>query len=203
MRWHRGTVTAAALLIIGGCANPQTGTPVAKVMPTSSTAASDRSPASPPSSIGQRPVSRPRSLDLHGVEPCSLLRAAQPARFGVALTGNGLAGHSEVFPGSRDCHYSDIRANLTVGLTTVMNEGFESYVDTVDATVVAKEATGYRFAIVRPDRAGSCFAVVDVSEGQMLYLSLVSGFGEPTTSPETVCQTVSRITEAVVQVMVG
>jgi hypothetical protein len=137
---------------------------------------------------------------------CQVLKQVRPQDFGIDFDGDGLGGESDVFPGSKDCFADGIEANLGLTLTAVTSDGFDSYTGSVNADITPGQAAGYPLAVLRSRRsANSCFAVVDVADGQMLHVNLgVTNEGrQPVTPQDTLCQTVPKIAEAAMAVLVG
>lgn len=203
MRSFGPLLAAVCLVALAGCAEASPGRPVAGPTdrPPASTSTSDTETPARPTSAPPTGANRPKAIDMAPVDPCQLLRDVRPADFGIDMATQGTGGVSSVFPGSKDCFASGIKANMGLGLTAVVNEGFDSYTGSVRAEVVSGEVAGFPFALVRPQRPQSCFGVVDVNDGQMLYLSLGTGSGEPPTPQDKMCQLVPKIAEVAMKVL--
>lgn len=205
MRSFRLLLAAACLTVLAGCSEANPGRPVAagsSERPPTSTSTSD---TSDPGTTSAPPTSsnRPKAIDMAAVDPCKLLRDVRPTDFGIDMATDGTGGNSSVFPGSKDCSASGVRSNMGLGLTAVVTEGFDSYTGSINpdkAAVTNGEVGGFRFAQVRPTRPESCFGVVDVNDGQMLYL-VIGSYSDPPASQDTMCGLVPRITEVAMKVL--
>jgi hypothetical protein len=197
------SIAAAAVVAVAvaGCGNPQPGRPVAAAAVTTT---------DEPTTTGRTvttttttSVSRPKPLDMRAVDPCALLRDMRPADFGIDMKDAGIGGESSIFPGSKDCFTFGHEAHTGLGLTAAVNQGFDSYVGAVRATIARSDLAGYRFAQVRPANPESCFAVVDVNDGQLLYLSTISGAIDPVTPQDTLCGLLPTAAGAALRVLAG
>lgn len=203
MRSSRLLLAATCLALLAGCSEASPGSPVAagtSERPPTST--SDTETSSEPTSKPPTSGNRPKAIDMAAVDPCTVYRSVRPSEFGI--DGEMRGGTSSVFPGSKDCFATGLKANIDFGLTAVVSEGFDSYAASINpdkATVTEGEVAGFRMALIKPKRPASCFVAVDVNDGQMLYLVVGTGVGEPPTPQEKMCGLLPGIAESAMKAL--
>lgn len=189
-----------------GCSSAEPGTPVAGESEISTPA--EPEPTTDPPTSSQDPtesqppsVDRPKPIDLSKVDLCRVL-AGMPLR-DFKLDGDRppLAGESSLFPGAKDCFANGRQNNVSLLLVAVTDQGAKEFAEF--ATVAAKSdvvAAGYPLTVLTPQAPPSCLGVLDVNDGQMLYISysLASPREQPVTPQAQLCRTVPDIAAAAV-----
>ncbi|MGQ0840380.1 DUF3558 family protein [Actinokineospora sp.] len=203
-RGPRLMIAAAAALLLAACT--ETGTPVATDPPSVGQPTSGGPTTTPTSARPTAPpVTRPADKDITAVDPCQVARDLRPADFGIARAGDGYGDDSIPFPGSRTCTMTSVDANLILGVDAVVTKGFDAHVGATNGQVARVPVAGYPGAVIRPVRPTSCFAAVDVKDGQMLLVQLT--IAQPDRQPphpqDELCATVPRIAEAAMKVVIG
>lgn len=209
-RW----MACACLLGLAGCSSAAPGTPVAAETSVTTGAApsatasdpapSDTEPPVTASSTTRPPVQRPVPIDLSGVDICQVVAALPRRRFGLDDDRPPVGGPSQLFPGSYDCAASGIDTNASMLAVAVTNRDAPSYVDSANVTAkTAAVAAGYPMTVLTPHKSDSCMAVVDVHDGQMLYVSYSTlRVGDRPVLPQArLCATVAEIAAAAVPLM--
>ena len=188
-------------LVVAGCSNAESGTPVAGDPPA--TAGSTTGPGTTGQSTSDTPppVDRPRPIDLSTVDICQVVGGLPLRDYRLDGDRPPLAGESDLFPGSRDCFANGIRDNVSLLVIAVTTEGARSFVDSANVTAATDSvAAGYPLTVLTPSNPATCLGVLDVHDGQMLYLSY--GVGSPLEQPLTpqadLCRTVPSIATAAV-----
>jgi Protein of unknown function (DUF3558) len=191
---------------VAGCSSAESGTPVAGESAVSTPTAPESTTAPPTSSQAttesQAPsVDRPKPIDLTAVDLCRVL-AGMPLR-DFKLDGDRppLAGESSLFPGAKDCFANGRQNNVSLLLVGVTDQGAKEFAEF--ANVAAKSdvvAAGYPLTVLTPQAPASCLGVLDVDDGQMLYISygLASPREQPVTPQAQLCRTVPAIASAAV-----
>ncbi|HEY3262442.1 MAG TPA: DUF3558 domain-containing protein [Pseudonocardiaceae bacterium] len=191
--------------VAAGCISSRAGTPQAAPGLSSG-------PVVPPSST----VSRPRQLDLTGVEVCTLLTNQQLANFAVDRPSRpGTAGGGSVLVGSPECQFGSdaeqhgflILASTSMGLPEFLSKiqpNPSRAVITVNGyPAVQEEGLGELSA---PERgSGACFVEVDVADGQLLGVQFSQiAAREPKRLPiETLCAKAREVAEAALTTLQG
>ncbi|MDQ3576800.1 MAG: DUF3558 domain-containing protein [Actinomycetota bacterium] len=202
-RTPRLAIAAATVFLIAGCSDP------VAVPPLSNTRTATTEPASPVAPTTSRTVStssssvpstRPADIDLTAVDPCGLATGIDPASFGLKIDPGSKPrpGESAPFPGSKICTVSARKSNVILGIELVTTEGFTSYTGSIIGTVEPTSVAGYPAALIRNKPGTSCFSVVDVKDGQMLYIQATVGDpkDQPPQPQDALCDLASKITEA-------
>lgn len=198
----RLAVTAFAALALTACSEPA---PAPQTSPPS-TSESTEKPSPTKKTTTPPKVDRPADKDLSAVKPCAVANGLKPADFGIDQRIDGREGKSAVFPGSLTCTIVGDKANLILGVETVVTEGFASYTSSVVGNVVPMKIEGYPAAIVEGRSTGStCFTVVDTKDGQMMYfqLSVNNTTRQPVTPHAELCAKVAKIAEAGMKVVLA
>ncbi|GAB3433255.1 DUF3558 family protein [Actinophytocola sediminis] len=202
------TSLLVGLLGVVGCSSAERGTPVADDPPATSeqpeSPAESTEPSTPPSTPpadDAPPVDRPKPIDLTTVDICQVLAALPLPTFKLDGDRPPLAGESSLFPGAKDCFVNGIEHNVSLLVVAVTDQGAKDF--TEFANVAAKsdtEAAGYPLTVLTPQAPANCMGVLDVHDGQLLYLSYGLGnpAGQPATPQADLCRTVPEIATAVV-----
>lgn len=144
-------------------------------------------------------VERPKDLDLAKVDPCKLVDGLQRKQFGLD-DRKGLADDdSAVFPGNPSCFTLGFKTNLGLSVVTVSTEGVSSYIESVDVYPTPVTVKGYPAYVLAPeDQPEDCYGVVDVNDGQLLYLSYGLNLpdAEPITPQQALCERIPELAEA-------
>lgn len=201
------TSLALACLLggVAGCSSAEPGDPVAEPGTSEQPGEPSGEPeptTDPPGSSGEAPSGdRPKPVDVSKIDVCQVL-AALPLR-DYKLDGDRppLAGDSSLFPGAKDCFANGIRNNVSLLVVAVTDQGAKEFAEF--ASVASKSdtvAAGYPLTVLTPQAPASCIGLLDVNDGQMLYISY--GLGSPTAQPVTpqaeLCSTVPAIATATV-----
>lgn len=194
---------ACLLGAVAGCSAAEPGTPVAGVTVTGEQPTEPEPPAEPTaSSPGQTPsVDRPKPIDLTTVDVCQVLAGLPLADYGLDTDRPPLAGDSSLFPGAKDCFANGITNNVSLLMVAVTDQGAAEFAEF--ANVAGKTETvaaGYPLTVLTPQAPASCLGVLDVNDGQMLYLSyaLANPNDQPVTPQAQLCAAVPTIAAAAV-----
>ncbi|MFI9811132.1 DUF3558 domain-containing protein [Saccharothrix variisporea] len=165
---RRAVPLLAAVLLLAGCSESTTGSPTAG-SPTGETTAS----SGKPTSTSKEPAKRPKTINLKDVDPCTLLTDAQ--RKDIGLDRPPLAGTSTVFR-SPSCSFNREDRTWGATVTTATTSGIEFYTDgSFDVEMQRLQVAGFPAVLGgAPDQKTSCYAAVDVSDGQVLALQATS-----------------------------
>lgn len=184
---HRAAALVAVALL-AGCSERTGGSATAGA--TSATSATAQ-----PSSSAKAPVTRPKKIDLKGVDPCSVLSDAQRQQFN--LVGSPGKVPSPTHPGTELCGIRSGDFSYGISVTAITTEGIEMY-DTAlqsgeatPATIAGFPAVVNRFVGVVP----ACFVGLDVADGQLVDLQ-VDGGKIPL---DELCSRATKIAEAIIQ----
>lgn len=159
----------AALALLAGCsqatdgsANPGGSTPT--------TTAAGRT-SSGPTSASKEPAKRPKTINVEGVDPCSLLTEAQRAEFGLDQPPQP----SDDAPGKKGCTISRSDREHIVGIVADTTAGIDDYAKS-DGKVTRLEVGGFPALLVEADTplGLTCSVTVDVSDGQVVDVSAIS-----------------------------
>jgi hypothetical protein len=203
-----GAVLGAALLaLVASCSTTEPGTATAGTV-TPTTAGSTRS--SPPSSTSGStsssapPVARPKTIDLKATDGCKIMNS-MAADFG--WTGKTMSDFDSLgFPGNKECIVSNNAKKETVTITGVTTKGVAEYTHNGQGANLAPiKVTGFPAYIFTPKNAvgGDCRVVVDVADGQMLFVLwafAVSMGGDPP-PVEQRCANATKVAEGAMKVL--
>jgi len=201
------TSLAMAGFASAGCSSAEQGTPVADDRPSEQpTEPSEPDEPDPTSTVPDPngdapPVDRPKDVDLTKVDLCAVLTALPLRDYRLDGDRPPLAGDSSLFPGAKDCFANGIKNNVALLVIGVTDQGAKEFAEF--ATVASKsetKAAGYPLTVLTPQAPGSCLGVLDVHDGQLLYISYALGnpTGQPVTPQAELCRTVPAIATAVV-----
>ncbi len=192
------------LLLAAGCSSTEAGEPLAGDRPPA--AEEQPEPADEaPGETSTRPgrgegPERPRDVDLGVVDVCEVVAKLPLREYGLDGDRPPVGGTSALFPGNRDCFAGGLRNNLSLTLIAVTDQGADAFVETANAQVTDFEAEGYPLSVLKPDQPANCFGVLDVHDGQFVWLAY--GLGSPAERPVTpqdrLCDTVPMIAASAV-----
>lgn len=197
-----GLVAAAAL---AGCTTFESGT----ATPGTSPAAATESAGSPAPSQ----PSRPKDIDLAGVQPCEAVTAQQAAAWGIdSAPRSAPLGGGPPLAGSPSCSMLSRAQQAGVLIVTSTSVGLRDYLAGSD-TDSARETSidGFPAAVAEgrtsaPERgSGECYAVVDVADGQLLLVQ----FSQIAASPDrrlpldTLCAKAEEVAKAALTTLQG
>ncbi|MGH3763304.1 DUF3558 domain-containing protein [Actinophytocola sp.] len=194
-------ISLASLLLVAGCSTTQAGEPTAVDTPPATTGQTEEPTGTTESPTPERPK-RPRDIDLASVDICEVMTGIPVRKYG--LDGRPpLRGTSQVFPGSEQCFANGIDKNLSMTLIAVTDQDADEFVETANAEVTDFDAQGYPLAVLKPAQPANCFGVLDVHDGQFVWVSY--GLGNPNDQPVTpqnqICETVPKIAASVVSAL--
>lgn len=200
-----GAVLGVALLALAaGCSDAQTGAPVAAAGGTSAanqgtSPVPQTQPPTTTTSSGST-VSRPRTIDLKGVDACQVL-----AKLSGEFSTQGRTpspAKSLGFPGNTECGVSYPDKGFTIGLTPVTTYDAEEFASMGRGQFQRITIAGFpAFTQNLGDANPACFAGVNVADGQMLYLQWLynKSTGEPPTAAK--CAEATKAMTAVMAVL--
>jgi hypothetical protein len=139
-------------------------------------------------------VNRPKSIDLKGVDPCSLLTDAQRQQLG--LTSAPRKTKSTAYPGNDGCGYDSDGFKFDGGVVPVVSQGIEQYGASPDAQITPITIGGFPAKLSKlKGISQSCLLGLDVADGQLIALQMHSSEGVP---QDQLCQKVQAMGEAVI-----
>jgi hypothetical protein len=188
--WQRVAVAVALATAVAGCSEQTTGNASAGTPSSSSEKASG---SAKPTSSSKPAVNRPKSIDLKGVDPCSLLTDVQRQQLG--LTRDPRKSPSSAYPGTTMCGMSPGDFKFSASILALVAEGIQRYVDNpkLNASPVVIGGFPAQLATFK-DLHDTCFLGIDVADGQMVDLQMGSSEGVP---EDQLCQKVQAMGEAV------
>lgn len=194
-------IVLASLLLVAGCSSAEPGEPTAGTTRTTTTEPTTEEPTETSESTQTgTSVDRPREIDLTVVDICEVVAALPLKSYGLDGDRPPLGGDSTIFPGSKDCFAGGIEKNLSLTLVAVTDESAESFVASVNADVTGGAAAGFPLSVLEPAQPANCFGVLDVHDGQFIYLAY--GLGNPAEQPVTpqvkLCETITTIATATI-----
>jgi len=189
--WHRVAALAAAVALLAGCSKTTSGTASA-----GATGSSGATSATSQPSTGSKPsVTRPKKVDLTGVDSCSVLTDAQKKQFDLVRESARLPYPTH--PEAILCSLGSSDFSYGVGAAVITTEGIEMYDQGVESGKAATMVVGGFPAVLSefPGALPACFLGLDVADGQMIELQ-VDGSKLPMAE---LCARAAKIAEAVVQ----
>lgn len=180
-------------LLLAGCTTGEAGTPTGGDEPTTTATTTTTT-----TTTTTEAATRPREIDMAGVDVCELVASLPLATFGLDEDRPPTGGDSTFFPGSKDCFANGVEANLGLMLTAVVDQGAKEYAESSGAESSETEVRGFPLYVVKSPNPDSCFGLLDVADGQMLYINygLSTPGTEPVTPQDTLCARVPRIADA-------
>jgi Protein of unknown function (DUF3558) len=193
-------IALASLLLLAACSTAEPGEPIAGDPPATTETPTGTETATPTEQTVPPSASRPRELDLAAVDICQVVGKLPLREYRLDGDRPPIGGTSAVFPGAKDCFAGGIKNNLSLTLIAVTSEGAESFVDGANAEPSASTAAGFPLTVLKPANPANCFGVVDVADGQLLYVAygLASPGQQPVTGQDKLCSTVPVIAEAAI-----
>jgi hypothetical protein len=164
--------TVLIMATVAGCTSAQPGT--ATLPPPATHASSYPVPTNGGSDIALPP--RPSDVPLAGVDPCSLLTAAQQARFGVLPGQPGLP--AQLADNSPTCNFrfADGTPGAEYNVAVDTTEGIQLYLNPSLAAEVRQVSVGefpaVDITLRAPDLLQGCTTAVSVANGQMFMVNL-------------------------------
>jgi len=196
MRSYRHRAAAlVAVALLAGCSEKTSGSASA-----GSTGVNDTTSATAqPSSSAKAPVTRPKKIDLKGVDSCSVLSDAQKQQF--ALTGAPGNLPSPTHPGATLCGIRSGDFSYGVGITLITSEGIEMYDDAIQSGEAAPTRIGGFPAVVDKFTGAlpACFIGLDVADGQLIDVQ-VDGSKLPM---DELCSRATKIADAIIQTIIA
>jgi hypothetical protein len=196
-------IALASLLLVVGCSTTEPGEPAAGDDPATTTTEQPGEPTEPGETSSQAPSEgpkRPREVDLTTIDVCQLVAKIPLRKYGLDGDRPPLGGTSAIFADAKDCFAGGIRNNLSLTFIAVTKQGAGGYVDTANAEVSDFDAQGFPLSVLKPAAPANCFGVLDVHDGQFLYIAY--GLGSPAERPVTpqdeLCETVPKIAASAV-----
>ncbi|MDQ3788265.1 MAG: DUF3558 domain-containing protein [Actinomycetota bacterium] len=179
-------------LLLAGCTTGEAGTPTAGDEPTTTTTSTTTATTT------TEAAARPREIDMAGVDVCELVASLPLGTFGLDDDRPPTGGDSTFFPGSKDCFANGIEANLGLTITAVVDQGAKEYAEGSGAETTETDVEGFPLYVVKAPNPDSCFGMLDVADGQMLYINygLSTPGTEPATPQDTLCTRVPQIAAA-------
>jgi hypothetical protein len=181
-------VALAAVAALAGCSDKTAGSASAGSTDTPTSTSEKTSGSSKPA------VNRPKSIDLKGVDPCSLLTDAQRQQLG--LTSAPRKTKSTAYPGNDGCGYDSDGFKFDGGVVPVVSQGIEQYGASPDAQITPITIGGFPAKLSKlKGISQSCLLGLDVADGQLIALQMHSSEGVP---QDQLCQKVQAMGEAVI-----
>ncbi len=181
----------AALALLGGCSQSTDGSAnPGGATPTGTSAAGGTS--SEPTSASKAPANRPKTVNVEGLDPCTLLTEAQRAEFGLDQPPQS----SDDAPGKKGCTISRGDREHFVGIVVDTTAGIDDYAQS-QGKVTKLEVGGFPALLVEADTALglACSVTVDVSDGQVVD---VGAFSLGDVDLTALCRIVQPVAAAVV-----
>jgi hypothetical protein len=192
--WQRVVVGLAAVAALAGCSDKTAGSASAGSTGAPSSSSEKASGSAKPTSSSKPAVNRPKSIDLKGVDPCSLLTDAQRQQLG--LTSAPRKTKSTAYPGNDGCGYDSDGFKFDGGVVPVVNQGIEQYGANPDAQITPITVGGFPAKLSKlKGISQSCLLGLDVADGQLIALQMHSSEGGP---QDQLCQKVQTVGEAVI-----
>ncbi|HEX6342889.1 DUF3558 domain-containing protein [Umezawaea sp.] len=191
--WHRAAALAAAVALLAGCSQKTSGS--ASSGASESGGATSATSAARPSASAKPPVTRPKEVDLTGVDSCSVLTDAQKKQFDLVRESARLPYPTH--PEAVLCSLGSSDFSYGVGAAVITSEGIEMYAEGLESGKASATVVGGFPAVLSefPGALPACFVGLDVADGQMVEVQ-VDGSKLP--MPE-LCTRATKIAEAVVQ----
>ncbi|RZS41358.1 uncharacterized protein DUF3558 [Herbihabitans rhizosphaerae] len=206
-------VTAAVLagtaLTLGACSDDKggTGSP-SPTSPTSATggatSATDPTTSGAPTSANP-PVNRPKPLDMRAVDPCRVLAATPLRELGIDKAPETRES-VQPFPQAKACAAQASAGTPKFGLglmvlpvTDRSAADYVKYTREAGAEVQPMQVAGYPGYLIKPTNRIRCDVVVDVADGQLLYVQHTDVSVPQKVPQATLCQSVVPNAEAAVR----
>lgn len=190
---RRVALLFALAVVVTGCSETTGGTPTGSGDKPPASGSSTKSPTS-----SKAAVSRPKSIDLKDVDPCTLLTEAQLGQVGFKKPTPGKG--TSAYPGAKGCGYeSSADPRYLASFYLVPDKGVDGYQARVGKDVTEVKAAGFPAYLNKPTSGGQknvCFLGLDVADGQMVDIQ-VSAWDTSGTQDEA-CKRVVSVGEALI-----
>jgi hypothetical protein len=208
------TISGCGLLPRNDAQTPSTSRP-SDGATTPSPRASAKATTARPTPSATQTRTRPWKVTLKKADSCRIARALDPKRFN-ASGGRISPSVSLRFPGNADCgrlsahrdddpHWED--PGILLSVVAVVDQGAEDYVARPEIErIIDRKFTlrGFSAYVLKPHPA-QCHGLVDVAEGQLLYVWLAQPYAaeddEIVVPQATLCKTVPRVLTATLDVL--
>ncbi|MFI9006929.1 DUF3558 domain-containing protein [Actinosynnema sp. NPDC053489] len=183
---RRAVPLIAALALLGGCSQPTDGS----ASPGGATAGTATGTPSAPIPSGEQ-SKRPKTIDIKGVDPCTLLTEAQRAEFGLDRPPR-----ADIETGKPGCSTGREDRKYSIAVYLDSTKGIETYTDPPRPDVTRLEVGGFPAVLVESTTAAglACSVDVDVADGQLVD---VQAFSLGDTDVKSLCQVVQPVAAAV------
>jgi len=198
-------IALASLLLVAGCSTSQAGAPAPADDPTSTTEQTGEpteTTDSTTSSTTTEGPNRPKDIDIAAVDPCALLNKMPVRKWGLDGRKPVTTDHAR-FPGAKACFSNGIEKVFGLTVVAVTDQGAGEYLDTVNAEVTEYDVQGYPFyTLVNPQVVNLCPGVLDVHDGQFLFISYGRpDFDAPEIPIPKLCKTLTEIAASTVKAL--
>jgi hypothetical protein len=167
------------------------------------TACSTATPTPAPASAQRTPDAgtRPRDIDLHGLDACALLTPEQRAGLGLDHPPHGSTSQSAVYGGQVSrCSVVGTTPTGTVATSTtlVTTAGVDRFDTSGRIRIVPTRATGFPALVMYPNGSTDyCGIAIDVASGQLIEIQFSDVGSTPPIDQDDLCQNGLRVAEAV------
>jgi len=194
-------IALASLLLVAGCSTSRAGAPVPADDPASTTAQTGEpteTSETPTTSTTTEGPNRPKDIDIATADPCALLNKMPVRKWG--LDGRKpITTEYARFPGNKACYSGGITKGFGLTLVAVKDLGAGEYLDTVNAEVTEYDAQGYPFyTLSNPQVVNLCLGVLDVHDGQFIFINYAKSDTEPVIPEAKLCKTFTGIAASAV-----
>ena len=180
----------AALALLGGCSQPTDGSANPGGSTPTATSAEGKA-SSKPTSSSKEPAKRPKTINVEGMDPCTLLTDAQRAEFGLDRPPQ-----KDDAPGKPGCSMSREDRKHSVAIFLDSTQGIETYTEPPRPGSTMLQVGGFPAVMTESKNSVgfACAIHVDVSDGQVLTVQSHS----LDVDVPTLCQVVQPAAGAVV-----
>lgn len=197
MSRRRGVLGAAALaLLVASCTQREPGAAVASSEQPPSTAPGLPSSTAATTTSGP---SRPRTVDVTGVDPCGLITDSQRAQLGLDARPQSVTG---VIPGSTQCAFASRTVSPFYGVLVSPARGVSTYSESTSTrTSTPTTVAGFpAYTVTRAADANGCVVVVDVADGQLVQAQRDDRTGTPV---EQICASATSFADDAMQTLLA
>jgi len=186
---HRAAALVAVAALLGGCSETTPGTASAGPAPRTSASGSAPTTSTTPS------TTRPKKVDLTGVDSCSLLSDAQKQQFDLVKSPATLK--SSVYADATLCSINSGDFSYGVGLVAAAKNGIGEYASGVEKGELTPMTVGGFPALTGKSTTllPSCVVYLDVADGQMIDL----GVDSTKVPMDELCVRAGKIAGAIIQ----
>lgn len=181
----------AALALLGGCSQSTDGSANPGGSTPTTTAAGRTSGSEKPSSTAKEPAKRPKTINIEGMDPCTLLTEAQRAEFGLDRPPQ-----KDDAPGKPGCSMSREDRKHSVAIFLDSTQGIGTYTEPARPGSTMLQVGGFPAVMTESKNSlgFACAIHVDVSDGQVVTVQSHS----LDTEAQALCQVVQPAAGAVV-----